>query len=594
MSTAVASGACAPSPYELRRLSALRELNLLDTAPSEAFDRITRMAARLFKLPIAAVSLTDSDRQWFKSRVGVTRTQIPRVPTPCALVTYSAATFVVEDLLQHPILHDSLLANDGVRFYAGAPLMTADGYCLGAMCVLGGEPRSATPEEIASLEDLAAMVMAQIELQHALGRLDPISGLPNRTQFIDDFNDLCRDRPRGSEGMALMFNLANPEQLDAAVRVMGVAYMDEMMGEAIALLRHFMGAERKIFHVGATRFACIMENGTDRQTAMAQLQGMLDDHAHHGSTRFVTTATFGLAPFTVGSTSAVDLLRRCHGAAHDALGRPGRVGLYNPHHDAIYQRRFSLLNAFGAALEDGGQLHLVYHPRIDLRSGVCLGAEALLRWTHPELGVISPGEFVPVIEKTALMRATTAWVLEQALRQLAQWQAEGLDVCLSLNVSPANLVEADFAARVIAAIARHQVRPGSLELEVTETAFMEQHGQATGALQTIAAAGVRLAIDDFGTGYSSLSYLQNLPADVVKIDQSFIRAITTDARTRVLVGTMIRMSHSLGYRVVAEGVETVEVLDALHELDCDEVQGYYFARPMGAAGFIDWYADRVV
>ena len=173
MSTAVASGACAPSPYELRRLSALHELNLLDTAPSEAFDRITRMAARLFKLPIAAVSLTDSDRQWFKSRVGVTRTQIPRVPTPCALVTQSAAAFVVEDMLQHPILHDSLLANDGVRFYAGAPLLTADGYCLGAMCVLGGEPRTATPNEIASLEDLAAMVMAQIELQHALGRLDP-------------------------------------------------------------------------------------------------------------------------------------------------------------------------------------------------------------------------------------------------------------------------------------------------------------------------------------------------------------------------------------------------------------------------------------
>ncbi|MDB5959063.1 MAG: hypothetical protein JWP59_357 [Massilia sp.] len=601
------SPVCPPTPYEQRRLAALRELDLLDTAPSEAFDRITRMAARLFDLPVAAVSLTDSDRQWFKSRVGTPHSEIPRRPTPCATVTESQALLVVEDMLDHPELHDSLLARDGVRFYAGAPLFTRDGYCLGAMCVLGMAPRQVTAAEISTLEDLAAMVMAQIELQHALGRLDPISGLPNRTQFIEDFNDLCRDRAPGSRGMVLMFNLANPDELDAAVRVMGVGYIDAMLTEAVELLRAFLGDGRTIFHVGATRFACIIDSGHERaddqpgqheqndehELAVARLRYMLADHADHGRARFVTTATFGLAPFVVGQASAIDVLRWCHGAAHDALAKPGRVSVYDPQHDDLYKRRFALLNAFGTALERGDQLHLVFHPRVDLRSGVCLGAEALLRWTHPELGPVSPAEFIPVVERSSLIRATTAWVIEHTLAQLARWQAAGLRMRVSVNVSPANLVEDNFAARVIAAVARHGVPAQCLELEVTETAVMEQHQRSAAALHTLAAAGILLAIDDFGTGYSSLSYLQKLPADVVKIDQSFIGSITVDERTRVLVATMIGMSHSLGYRVVAEGVETAEVLDALHWLDCDEVQGYHIARPMPAAAFIDWYQEHV-
>ncbi|WP_426197005.1 putative bifunctional diguanylate cyclase/phosphodiesterase [Massilia sp. DWR3-1-1] len=580
---------------ETRRLNALRALNLLDTAPSEAFDRITRLAARLFDLPIAAVSLTDSDRQWFKSRVGTMRTEIARVLTPCDLVTAGESVLVVEDLLRHPTLCNSVLAADGVRFFAGAPLFTRDGYCLGAMCVLGTAPRSMTAQDLATLQDLAAMVMAQIELQHALGRLDPISGLPNRTEFIEDFDDFCRDQGAGADAVALMLNLAKPEELDDAVRVMGVAYVEEMMEEAIIVLRTFLGPGHKIYHVGATRFVCLLDRATDHRAAVARLRQMLAGHADKGSARFVTTATFGLAPFVTGVndvTGAVDVLRWCHSAAHDALAKPGLVSVYDQHHDAVYRRRFTLLNAFGAALEGEGQLHLEFQPRIDLHSGKCTGAEALLRWTHPQLGVISPGEFIPVVERTALMRATTAFVLEQTLAQLARWQAAGITLGASVNVSPANLVEADFAASVIAALARHGVPAARLELEVTETAVMEKHQQASAALASLAAAGIGLAIDDFGTGYSSLSYLQILPADVVKIDQSFIRAVVSDERTRDLVATMIRLSHSLGYRVVAEGVETAAVLETVRALGCDEVQGYYFARPMRPDALLAWHATH--
>ena len=173
------------------RLRALRDLGLLDTPPSEAFDRITRMASQLFDLPISAVSLTDKDRQWFKSRVGVEHWQLGREKAPCAEVATSRELVVLPDLLDNEYYRDSELAQAGIRFYAGAPLVTRDGFGLGSMCVLGPQPRTATPEELNALQDLAAMVMAQIELQHAFGRIDPVSELPNRNQFIEDLGDLA-------------------------------------------------------------------------------------------------------------------------------------------------------------------------------------------------------------------------------------------------------------------------------------------------------------------------------------------------------------------------------------------------------------------
>ena len=213
------------------RLDALAQLKLLDTPPSESFDRITRMASQIFGLPVAAVSLTDRDRQWFKSRVGIDHCSIPRDKAPCAAVAESTVPLVVEDLLADPHYADSVLARAGTRFYAGAPLITSDGYGLGALCVLGTVPRQVSPAELAGLVDLAAMVMAQIELQHAFGRIDPISGLPTRNQFRDDLTDLARDRG-GEPRFAVVVDLARDDQISRIARAMGGARVDEMIREA--------------------------------------------------------------------------------------------------------------------------------------------------------------------------------------------------------------------------------------------------------------------------------------------------------------------------------------------------------------------------
>ncbi|RYD20751.1 MAG: GAF domain-containing protein, partial [Lysobacteraceae bacterium] len=209
-----------PDYQEEARLDALYQLKLLDTSAAESFDRITRMASQIFGLPVAAVSLTDRDRQWFKSRVGIDHCSIPRDKAPCAEVAEATQPLVVEDLLANPCYADSVLSRAGTRFYAGAPLITSDGYGLGALCVLGTEPRQVAPAEMAALVDLAAMVMTQIELQHAFGRIDPVSGMPSRNQFHDDLIDLARDYP-GERRFAVVIDLARDDQISKISRAMG-------------------------------------------------------------------------------------------------------------------------------------------------------------------------------------------------------------------------------------------------------------------------------------------------------------------------------------------------------------------------------------
>lgn len=577
---------------EEARLDALRQLQLLDTPPSEQFDRITRMAAQIFKLPIAAVSLTDKDRQWFKSRVGVDHCSIPRHKAPCAEVAQLRDLVVIEDFATHPHYADSLLAAHGTRFYAGAPLVTSDGYGLGALCVLGTEPRTATAEECAALTDLAAMVMAQIELRHAFGRIDPISGLPTRGRFRDDLQDLARDHP-GQSRVAVVVDLARDDQIAKIVSAMGAARVDEMVREAAQAITGALGSDRIVYHVGTTQFAFLSPPDVDVACYAPMIEQGFAAIRATSSVRFVTSVAIGLRPFRLGEVPAEDVLRGAASAAQDARQMDGAIALYSSARDQEMRRHYDLLQDFGTALEAGDQLRLVYQPRVDLATGRCLGAETLLRWRHPVLGEILPAEFIPLIEQTALARPATQWVLDHALDQLAVWNAAGLDLTLSINLSAANLAEPDLIQRIQLALIARQLRPLQLEIELTESAMMAQPEKALAMLRELAEAGIALAIDDFGTGHSSLAYLQQVPAQVVKIDQAFVRGLSeTPGADHVLVETMVGLLHKLGRRVVAEGVETADAAAILAGMGCEEAQGYWFARPLEVTAFADWMAAR--
>jgi EAL domain-containing protein (putative c-di-GMP-specific phosphodiesterase class I) len=268
-----------------------------------------------------------------------------------------------------------------------------------------------------------------------------------------------------------------------------------------------------------------------------------------------------------------DLLKFADTAMYSAKER-GRntFAFYNEAMDAEARRRASLVAALRRAL-DRREFYLVFQPRLALADGSVAGFEALLRWRSEELGEMSPAEFIPVAEETGLILPIGEWVLREAFSVLAGWQAQGRpNLSMSINVSVLQLLRGKVVALIRELLAEYPIAPESVELEVTE--------QATAVLHELKKLGVLLAIDDFGTGYSSLVYLKRLPIDTLKIDKEFVGDLTTDPDDEAITATIITMAHSLGLNVVAEGVETVEQLQYLHEQRCDEIQGYWLSRPI--------------
>lgn len=575
--------------YEEARLSVLRQLNLLDTPPSESFDRITRMASQLFNLPVAAVSLTDQDRQWFKSRVGVDHWEIPRFKACCGEVADSSGVVVVDDLRASDRYRDSHLAASGIRFYAGAPLTTSDGYTLGAMCVLGTEPRQITDEERKALEDLAAMVMAQIDLQRAVGRTDPTTGFPNYVSFVEDLEDLAKDLP-GAARFVLSVELIDLEQVNALQRLMGPAYLDELSQAAARELVKRLGNTARIYHVGPCQFAYVETgNRPDMLARAADLRLALLETTVNGSAPFMLRPVVGVSAVTLGQEKPDVALRFAHSACHDARVGEQDIGFYSEHSDTRFQRRFSLISDFRSALDSDDQLYLVYQPRMDLASGRCTSAEALLRWHHPTLGNVSPAEFIPLVENTSMAKDLTDWVMGRAIEQAAAWHRDGMRLRVSINIAAANLEEADFTDRLLEHLSRERLPLTAIELELTESSLISNRKAARQKLEKLITLGIRVAIDDFGTGYSSLAYLQTIPAHVVKIDRSFISGLSEHRQSQTLVRSMITMAQELGFSVVGEGVENPEGQDILHALGCNEIQGYLIAKPMTSRDFTRWF-----
>ena len=283
-----------------------------------------------------------------------------------------------------------------------------------------------------------------------------------------------------------------------------------------------------------------------------------------------------------------EVLRRAHAAAQSARAAGETVRFYSSSDDEAYARRYWILREFKKAIA-GKQLHLVYQPHVDFRSGEAVSVEALVRWNHPEGGMISPAEFVPIIEATTHMRSLTDWVIDTALSQLANWHADGLEISLSLNVAAIDLAHPDFVPMLQDAIGHHGISADHVELELTEGIIMGETKDGLAKLAHLSGLGFKLAIDDFGTGYSSLSYLQNLPADIVKIDRSFLAGIITDAKAKTLVLAMITLCKDLGYRVVAEGIEDSGTRDLMYQAGCDEAQGYFYGKPMMPEELAAWF-----
>jgi len=578
---------------EEARLNALRDLKLLDTPPSESFDRLTRLASQLLAAPVSTISLTDHDRQWFKSKVGVDITEIPRHQAPCSYAIQGNDIFVVPDLELDPRFAGSPLVTSGIRFYAGAPLFTRAGHGLGTICVVDVKPRQIDDEHKRVLHDLAGMVMSQIELQSMIGRVDATSGLPNQHQLFEDLEERATRSP-GERVSAVLIEFVSGDQFHRSQRVVGPDRADRFAEKAMTVVLRRLGNSAKLYHVGPMRCVALLSADARYHAASlaAELAADLGEPIDCDGIPLLPHAAFGMYEFSAGAISPHDVLRRLIAACDDARVSNVASAAYSSAHDEMHARHFALVNDFSAALRAEDQLSLVYQPRIDISSARLVGAEALLRWQHPRFGSVMPGEFVPLLEQTALARPMTEWVARTALAQARIWHRDGLRLRTSINASALNLSEADFAERLLGAIDAAGIDTSDFEVEFTESAVARDPKRVIEQLDELRRQGVAIAIDDFGTGYSNLGYIQHLPVTVLKIDRSFIVDLDRSQRARTLVSSMIGIAHDLGCTIVAEGIETQQIYDILVSLGCDEGQGYLISQPITPPVFDAWCAGR--
>ncbi|MET0320858.1 MAG: sensor domain-containing phosphodiesterase [Duganella sp.] len=583
---------------ETERLAALREVCLLDTPSDPAFDQMTLLASRVFGTSMALISLVDEGRQWFKSRLGMDVRETPRSQAFCAYALHSTAPLIVLDTWQDARFADNPLVtgSPGLRFYAGAPLITSGGLCLGTFCVLDATARDDFgPAQVEQLTHFARLAMMRIETLRSIGYADPLTQLPNRTRFLEDVGLWLNDIPDdGRRLYAVAVDVCGPVYLQQMQDAFGNDYADAFLLAAAQRLALGLGPA-PVYRIDSTVLACVLaaEHEAALEDQLRALQLRFGAPCEHQGIPHAPPVTLGALALAADGNGA-DTARALGAALTHARAAHKPWAIYHPQLDARQQRAFRILAAIPAALAADGQLQLHYQPRVDLADGACTGVEALLRWTHPELGAIHPGEFIPLAEKTALIGDITAWVLDAALAQAARWHADGLRLTVSLNVSALDLSGPAFADRLTALLERHRVDPALLEIEFTESAVADDPFSVGAQLRRLRDLGVQIAIDDFGTGYSNFSYLKQIPATTLKLDQSFVRDLPADMHDVTLTCSMIRLGHEFGHRVVAEGIETAQAYDLLATWGCDEGQGYWIARPMPSAQLALWLAQRAV
>jgi EAL domain-containing protein (putative c-di-GMP-specific phosphodiesterase class I) len=301
-------------------------------------------------------------------------------------------------------------------------------------------------------------------------------------------------------------------------------------------------------------------------------------------------ASIGLARYPEHGHDASTLVRNADIAMYVAKRDKSGLAVYDPEYDSTQRQHLSLLSELRQAI-GGKELRLHYQPKVSLSSATVSAVEALLRWYHPQRGMVSPAEFIPFAEHTGYIKVLTRWVLGEAIRQCAEWLREGIRLQISVNISARDLMNRDLPETIAELLKLHDVPPALLCLEITESGFMEDPAHAQKVLDRLHALGLKLSIDDYGTGYSSLSYIMKLPVQELKIDRSFILRMAADSDISTIVRSTIDLGHSLGLKVVAEGVEDLEGWNLLARLGCDDVQGYYMSPPLEAAALKSWIRD---
>jgi diguanylate cyclase (GGDEF)-like protein/PAS domain S-box-containing protein len=433
------------------------------------------------------------------------------------------------------------------------------------------------------------------QLERALTRQafsDQLTGLPNRTLLHDRTEQAIRLASR--QGLTAALLLIDLDRFKEVNDTLGHHHGDLLLQQVAQRLHGTTRDSDTVARLGGDEFAVLLPQIASVQDATAvagKLSAAIEAPFTVDGLTLDVDASIGVAAYPAHANGADELLQRADVAMYAAKAAHAGYTVYDPTLDQHSPRRLGLLGQLRRALA-AGELVVHYQPKADVRSARVLGVEALVRWQHPEHGLLGPDEFIPLAETTGLIRPLTSYVLEAALRRCRAWLDAGSELSVAVNLSTRCLLDLALPDQIARLLEDTAVAPERLVLEITESAIMTDPTRALEILHRLHALGVQLAIDDFGTGYSSMAYLKSLPVHELKVDRSFVTHLRDSQSDAVIVRSTVDLGHNLGLRVVAEGVEDEATWQELATLGCDSVQGYYLARPMPAAELLAWLAAQ--
>lgn len=432
---------------------------------------------------------------------------------------------------------------------------------------------------LGSMRDAIASREQQIA---CLAYVDTLTGLPNRTRFMEALSQTLGD----GHGALILLNIDRFAPINNAL---GFAVGDRMLREIALRLKKSLDDRALLARLGGDEFALLLD-GADKAGAIEQARSILDDLRQPlmlDGQRLDIDASLGIVFYPKDGDTMNVLLRRVEFAMSAAKRRHDGYALGAEEADHAPHANLALIGEMRDALKNN-EFVVYFQPKLDLVSGRISGAEALLRWRHPERGLVPPGSFIPFAEQTGFIREITPWLLQQVVGHAADWRAAGLAIVASVNLSTLDLLGNKLVGHVKTLLADSSLPPDLLCLEITESALMDDPEQAQAHLEQLAALGVKLSIDDYGSGQASLAYIRNLPVDELKIDRVFVSQVDSHPKNAAIVRSTLLLCRELGLSVVAEGAETADEMHWLTTNACPVVQGYAIAKPMPADEFVAW------
>ncbi|TCK18278.1 diguanylate cyclase (GGDEF)-like protein [Thiogranum longum] len=441
------------------------------------------------------------------------------------------------------------------------------------------------------LERLSEEVIAENYALEYQARHDNLTNLPNRSLFLERFESELQSAHDSNASVALF--IMDLDRFKEVNDTLGHHIGDRLLQEVGRRLLSVLRRTDTVARLGGDEFAVLLP-GADRDHAKLicrKIATALEQPIKVENLRLRAGISIGIALCPDHGQDANLLMRFADVAMYEAKRKQKGFAFYAAGRDNKSISRLGLSSELKEAIEQD-QLILDYQPMVDISSGRIFCAEALVRWNHPQYGLVPPEEFIPSAEQTGVIRPLTLWVIDRALAQVSSWSKIGIDLSISINLSVRSLQDRQLPAQVQRLVMLHNADPSRVILEITESAIMSDPLTARRVMRRLSSMGFQLSVDDFGTGYSSLAYLKQLPVDEIKIDKSFVTQMDRDENDAVIVRATIDLAHNLGLKVVAEGVESTDVWDLLEMLGCDTAQGYFIRKPQGPRELADWICSR--